>query len=95
MIVFDLVFLLIWSIINFLKSLIMKKQELKNLSLNKKSIANFDQSKEIIGGMKSIPLENCQYFPTNPNSECGSDTGLDTAVECVGYSVIWCHSEQC
>lgn len=48
----------------------MKKQHLKNLSLNKKSISKFEYSEEIIGGMKSVPLQNCQYFPTNPFREC-------------------------
>ncbi len=73
----------------------MKKQHLKNLSLNKKSISKLDPSTEVIGGVKSVPLQNCQYIPTNPNSECGGGTGLDTLVECVGYSVLWCHSAQC
>jgi hypothetical protein len=50
----------------------MRKKHLKNLSLNKKSIANFDQSKEVIGGRNSLILEDCQYFPTNPFSECAA-----------------------
>ena len=75
---------------NFLNNLIMKKKNLKSLSLNKKSISNFDQSKEIIGGVKSMPIQNCQHIPT------GSDTtGLGTLVDCVTYSVTWCHSNQC
>ncbi|WP_420572110.1 hypothetical protein [Kordia sp.] len=48
----------------------MKKKNLKNLSLNKKPISKFDKSEEVIGGMKSVPLQNCQYFPTNPWGNC-------------------------
>lgn len=52
----------------------MKKKSFKNLSLNKKSISKFDQSKEVIGGMKSVPMNRCQYFPTFrdclPTFEC-------------------------
>ncbi|MGH1388060.1 hypothetical protein [Kordia sp.] len=50
----------------------MKKKNLTNLALNKKSISKFDQSidAEVVGGILSIPLEKCKYFPTNPNSEC-------------------------
>jgi hypothetical protein len=68
----------------------MKKQNLKNLSLNKKSVSNLTPG-VIKGGGDTVAPLRCTYYYTDLGCSLQGDCGSDTCgISCLGGSECHC-----